>query len=340
MSGKLRWACIGVGKYSEQRGGCNAIAYAHAEALRRNEADFELLASASLEQENLDNFAREYPSRGYLDMNELFAKEKLDGCTISTWAPAREEHVLAAVNAGVKNILIEKPLSLTMDAADRMKAAADRAGVRLFVNFQRRFGRPFEIARETIAAGRIGAVSSVVLSQPCSNALDFGPHFINMALYLLGEPAAKTVMAGAEGLESVPWHGLQVERRMTATVHLEGDIKILFSAMPENSWDAPVIRVNGSRGFVELHCNCPRGAKSVLKIVTPEGEENPSLDENFHHGDVDRFLYFERCYADLARAIRGGAASRVDFGFGYRTQEILLAMYESAKRGELISLGK
>ena len=103
---KLNWACIGIGKYSDLRGGVNAIAYAHAEAMKRNSDDFNLIAGASLEQENLDNFAREYPSRGYLDLHELFAKERLDGCTISTWAPAREEHVMAAINAGVKNILI------------------------------------------------------------------------------------------------------------------------------------------------------------------------------------------------------------------------------------------
>ena len=190
---RLKWACIGIGKFSPQRGGVNAIAYAHAEAMKHNAGDFELVAGASLEQENLDDFSREYPSRGYLDMNELFAKERLDGCTISTWAPAREEHVMAAIRAGVRNILIEKPLSLAMGAADRMKEAADRAGARLFVNFQRRYGRPFERAKEAVRDGRLGKIVSVDLAQPCSNALDFGPHFVNAALFILGNPAPKAV---------------------------------------------------------------------------------------------------------------------------------------------------
>ena len=332
----LKWACIGVGRYSNLRGGVNAIAYAHAEAMKRNAGSFELVASASLEQENLDNFAREYPSRGYLDMNELFAREKLDGCTISTWAPAREEHVLAAIGAGVRNILIEKPLSLTMAAADRMKAAADKAGARLFVNFQRRYGRPFELAREAVQGGKLGAVVSIDLAQPCSNALDFGPHFINAALFILGNPAPKAVLAGAEGLASVPWHGMKVESRMTATVYLDGGVRLDYSAMPENSWDAPVIRVNGTRGFCELWTNKPADAKSVFRVVTESGEENPALDENFHHGDSDPFLYFERCYRDLAASIASGAKSRVDFEDGYATQKILLAMYESAEKGRLV----
>ena len=335
---KLKWACIGVGKFSSLRGGVNAIAYAHAEAMKRNANEFNLVAGASLEQENLDNFAREYPSRGYLDLNELLAKEKLDGCTISTWAPAREEHVLAAIDAGVKNILIEKPLALTMDAADRMKAAADKAGARLFVNFQRRYGRPFELAKAAVQGGRLGDIVSIDLAQPCANALDFGPHFVNAALFLLGNPAPKAVLAGAQGLASVPWHGLKVEARMTATVYLADGVRLDYSAMPENSWDAPVIRVNGAKGFCELWTNKPAGAKSVFRLVTADGEENPELDENFHHGDADPYLYFERAYADLAHAITTGAPCRLDFADGYATQKILLAMYESAEKNCLVAL--
>lgn len=335
---KLNWACIGIGKYSDLRGGVNAIAYAHAEAMKRNSDDFNLIAGASLEQKNLDNFAREYPSRGYLDLHELFAKERLDGCTISTWAPAREEHVMAAINAGVKNILIEKPLSLTMAAADRMKDAADKAGARLFVNFQRRYGRPFVEARDTIASGRLGKIVSVDLAQPCSNALDFGPHFINTALFLLGNPSPKAVLAGAEGLATVPWHGMKVEKRMTTTVFMADGIRIDYSATPESSWQAPAIRVNGANGFLEIWTDKVAGMKSVLRIVTSSGEENPEMDENFHHGDVDHYLNFERCYADLAKAIKTGAKCRVDFEDGYATQKILLAMYESAEKRQIICL--
>lgn len=335
---RLDWACVGIGRHTDARGGASAIAYAHAEAIRRNAGDFRLVACVSRTRANLDDFVREHPSRAYTDLREMFAAEKLDGCTISTWAPDRERHVLAAIEAGVPNILVEKPLALDMESADRMKAAADRAGARLFVNFQRRYGKPFDLAREAVASGRLGAVVSVDLAQPCPNALDFGPHFVNAALYVLGSPAAKSVLAGADGLGTVSWHGAMVESGMSATVYLEGGVRLDFSACSENSWDAPVIRVNGTRGFCELWTNRPEGGRGVFRLVTPEGEENPALDENFHHGDEDRFLYFERCYRDIAQAVRTGGPSRVDFADGYATQRILLAMYESARKGALVAL--
>jgi len=335
----LNWALIGIGKFSPSRGRASAIAYAHAEGLRRNAKDFSLVAGASLEQQNLDDFAREHPSRGYLDINDLLKAEKLDGCTISTWAPAREEHVTAAIAAGVKNILIEKPVALTMAAADRIKAAADKAGARLFVNFQRRYGKPFALAREAVQGGRIGKVVSIDLAQPCGNALDFGPHFVNTALYLLGDTAKPvSVLAGAEGLGTVAWQGTMVEKRMTATVFMTDGVRLDFSATPESSWTAPAVRVNGSDGFCEIWTAKTPEMKSVLRLVTKKGEETFELDENFHHGDNDFFVFFERLYADLASAIAEGKPSRVDFAHGYETQRILLAMYASAEKRELVTL--
>jgi len=334
---KLKWAVVGVGKNTATKGGATAIAYAHAEALKRNGSDFELVAGCARHQDSLSAFAAEYPCRTYVDMAELYAKEKPDGVTVSTYAPDREAHVLMAIEAGVKNILIEKPLALTMDAADRIKATADKAGARLFVNFQRRYLKPFVLAKEAVTSGRLGTVVSVDLAQPCANALDFGPHFINTALYLLGEPKPVSALAVTEGAGTVPWHGTFVEKRLSGVVFLDGGVRLDYTALPENSWQAPAIRVNGSRGFCEIWTDKVAGMKSVLRIVTPDGEENPELDENFHHGDVDHYVPFERCYADLAQAIRSGAPTRVDFAPGYETQKILLGLYESAKQAALFA---
>ena len=70
------------------------------------------------------------------------------------------------------------------------------------------------------------------------------------------------------------------------------------------------------------------------------GSKNPESSENFHHGDEDRFLYFEYCYKELARAIQTGESSLVDLENGIRTQRILLAMYASAQTHRRIVFGE
>lgn len=337
---KIRWAIIGVGKFAPTRGGASAIAYAHAEAVKRNSDRFELVAASARTKKSLDDFAAEYPCKTYADFHELLANGRPDGVAISTYVPDREEHVTAAISAGVKNVLIEKPLSLTMATALRMKAAADAAGARLFVNFQRRYGLPFVKAREAVRSGRIGKVFTVELLQPCANALDFGPHFINMALYLLGEDAEPLEMlAAADGLGEVPWHGLNVERRLTATLATKGGVKVFFTADPDGNWTAPAIRIIGEKGFVEIWAEKSPGMASVLRIVTADGIENPAMDENFHHGDSDKNLYFERAYRDLGAAIAEGKPCRLDFAPGLMTQRILLGAYASAQSGRTFVFG-
>ena len=77
--------------------------------------------------------------------------------------------------------------------------------------------------------------------------------------------------------------------------------------------------------------------KSVFCRMTSDGFENPFSNENFHHGDGDKYLYFERCYADIANAVENGSASRVDLVHGMLTQEILLAIYSAAQSGKRIA---
>ena len=337
---KIRWALIGVGAFSPVRGGVNAIAYAHAEAIKRNSDSFELVAACSLIQKNLDDFAAEYPCNTYLDMLELFEKEKPDGVTISTYAAAREEHVIAAIHAGVKFILIEKPLALSLKAISHMESEAKKYGTRLFVNFQRRYGAPFQWAKETVASGKIGKVFHIELRQPCSNSLDFGPHFINSALFFIGEKMPVSLTASADGMHEVPWHGMMTEKSMEASMIFADQLKINYTASQDNSPDLPVIRINGEKGFAELYMNKPEGMKSVFCCGNASGIENPESSENFHHGDEDRFLYFEYCYKGLARAIQTGESSLVDLEYGIRTQRILLAMYASAQTHRRIVFGE
>src|SRR5205814_6206791 len=55
-----------------------------------------------------------------------------------------------------KHIMVEKPMALTLTDADRMIAACDQAGIKLFVVKQNRFNVPVMKLREALEAGRFG----------------------------------------------------------------------------------------------------------------------------------------------------------------------------------------
>lgn len=56
-------------------------------------------------------------------------------------------------------MLCEKPIAISLGEADRMIAAADEAGIRFGVIFQRRFWPSVQRMRAAIDAGKLGAVT-------------------------------------------------------------------------------------------------------------------------------------------------------------------------------------
>jgi predicted dehydrogenase len=71
----------------------------------------------------------------------------------ATWA-------IAAAEAG-KHVLCEKPLATSVADAERMIAAADRAGVRLMEAFMYRLHPSWVAVRNLVASGRIGRLAAV-----------------------------------------------------------------------------------------------------------------------------------------------------------------------------------
>lgn len=123
---------------------------------------------------------------------------------------------LALIEAGVKELLIEKPGAVTSAELKLIKAAADRHGTRIFVAFNRRFFAAVEEAKRRIdAAGGALSVffefteaSDRVIALPTDDAvkrrwaLANSSHVIDLAFYLAGKPT--TLSTGVSG--SLPWH--------------------------------------------------------------------------------------------------------------------------------------
>lgn len=161
----MRAAIIGCGPTGPGRGGAHSISYAHARAMRA--AGVGLVAAASRSEKNTADFLAEFPGlRGYQDYRKMLSEERPEFVSICAFPPDREAMVAGALEAGAKVLWIEKPFAVSMGAAHRMLEATAAHGARLFVNFQRRFGQPFEWGKAVVGEGRIGNLIGVQISQP------------------------------------------------------------------------------------------------------------------------------------------------------------------------------
>ncbi len=155
--------------------GCGKIAAIHAKALDAlPEADF--VACCDREISRAADLAARYGVPHVSDdVVDLFRSGLVDAALVCTPHPAHEAVVVAAAEAGV-HVLCEKPIATTLGEADRMIAAADRAGIKFGVIFQRRFWPSVQRIRAAIDAGKIG---TPILGE-CAVRLWRGPDYFAM----------------------------------------------------------------------------------------------------------------------------------------------------------------
>lgn len=91
---------------------------------------------------------------------DLLAARRPDGVIVATPNQLHVEHGLAAVAAGIPAI-VEKPLADDVAGAERLVAAAERAGVPLLVGHHRRYSPIIRAAKAVIDAGRLGRILTV-----------------------------------------------------------------------------------------------------------------------------------------------------------------------------------
>lgn len=107
--------------------GCGKIAGNHAHALQQVPG-VEVVACCDPDLERARAFAARHGiAHAVGSVDELFGLG-LDACTVCTPHPVHEQIVVAAAEAGI-HVLCEKPIAVDVAAADRMIAAADRAGI-------------------------------------------------------------------------------------------------------------------------------------------------------------------------------------------------------------------
>src|SRR5262249_4689101 len=82
-------------------------------------------------------------------------------------------------------IVVEKPLALSMDEAEEMAAACDRAGVQLIVGHQLRFAPHFAALVDAVEADELGTLE-FIRALSYGHLLDQGPHLVDAARALTG----------------------------------------------------------------------------------------------------------------------------------------------------------
>jgi len=169
----------------------------HAVAYRRQGA--RLVGCCDTDADRAERFARRWQvERWGTDLGALLAACRPEVVSVCTPPAGRLEQVRAVLAAGVRAVLVEKPLAAT---AAEARAIQGLAGRPLLVNFPRAFD-PFYLRLEReVAAGTLGSLRQGV-ARYYGSALTNATHWIERLLALFG-PATSARRTGGTGTEPI-----------------------------------------------------------------------------------------------------------------------------------------
>ena len=146
--------------------GREGLVSTYAEALW-DRPEVELVAGADRDEKRLAMFGERYGVEAlYTDALEMYEKENLDILAIATNTKGRSFLTVKAVEAGVKGIFVDKPMTFTLKEADDMVNACAKAGVPLVGGATTTSHPSFGKAKELITTGAIGDVTSIEARVP------------------------------------------------------------------------------------------------------------------------------------------------------------------------------
>jgi phthalate 4,5-cis-dihydrodiol dehydrogenase len=119
-----------------------------------------LTAVCDIRTDELERFKQRFGVETFTDLGEMCRQGPIDAVWVATPNNYHAEHTITAADHG-KHVIVEKPMAITLDEANRMVEAVERNGV-LYVQGHSRIHRPYvRKIGDVIARGRLGRVIQI-----------------------------------------------------------------------------------------------------------------------------------------------------------------------------------
>lgn len=147
---RIRCGVIGLGWFGEH----------HVDTLQQL-PQAEVAAVCTRRPDRLREVADKYRvPKAFTDYRALLADPDIDLVTVVTHVDDHLEPTLAALRAG-KHVFLEKPMAHSVEACDQILAAVRKTDKAFMVGHVCRFDSAYALAKEEIAAGRLGRILSL-----------------------------------------------------------------------------------------------------------------------------------------------------------------------------------
>ncbi len=289
--------------------------------------------------------ADRYDARAVGDPQEAATRPDVDGVVVCTPEHLHTDIALAAITAG-KPTAVEKPLAHTVADAEKIRDAAQEAGVPVLAAHILRFEPRYAAIRRAVDAGEIGAVQAVrseriglvadqdILAGRTSIALYYGVHEFDLCRWYAGDVAGVWA-ARSSGVVAAHGHDVDdlysVGLRFVSGAH--GTAMVGWSLPPRTpGYGIAGFTVIGEHGALSVS----QGTTGFQKVLA----DGPADDDVGYspevHGHLAGAMGIEADH--FVRCVRGETEPVCTAADGTEAVRAALAMEQAAATGEVVTL--
>ena len=320
--------------------GCGRIAGFHLDGIAQAAPRTRVTAAIDPDPTAAGAIAARTGARAYASLAQALADAEFDAVDIMVPHDLHETLATEAFAAG-KHVLLEKPMALTLDACERIQAAARRAGTVFMVAENSQYWPDVVRARDLLAGGAIGEAVTARASFEVAHdpfwypddswryevartgggvVVDGGAHWIRPLRMWLGE--VEEVVATTARILPV----MQGESLAHALLRFRSGVVASFQAITHDAplWAGPWWRLTGTAGEIIIHGGFD-GGMTLVDRQHPEGR--PIAGE---HGYAASFAPE---LADFEAVVLDGKSPEAPPEASLGELRTALAIYRSAASG-------
>ncbi|MDR2965782.1 MAG: Gfo/Idh/MocA family oxidoreductase [Treponema sp.] len=350
-------------KYTTALIGCGRISFKHIEGFIDNAEQLQLIAICDTVQSRSEEKAAEYKKKFpdadisiFTDYRELLSKKKPDIVTIATESGNHAVIAVDCLKAGC-HVILEKPMALSIEDADKIILTAKKNNKKLGVCFQNRFNAPVQRLRAALEAERFGKIlhgmvqirwnrnDAYYAEAPWRGtwAHDGGTlmnqctHGIDLLQWMMGEDAVRAqaqTRRFTRPIEAEDFGAAIIEFKSGAVGIIEGTANVYPKNLNET------LSIFGDKGTVVI------GGLAVNKIETwrfSDAEvlgdtEDKVLDPNEKDPPTVYGFGHSALFKDFINSIKNNTQPLICGERGKKALELILAIYKSQKTGKPVNL--
>lgn len=337
--------------------GCGRIATNHIKAAMNNKLD--IVAVCDIVDEKMEDIlqknglANHLSIHRYQDYQKMVEEMQPELISIATESGSHVEIALYCIAHGV-NVIIEKPMAMSINDADRIIALSNKNKVKVCACHQNRFNLAVQKLKKALEDGRFGKLSHGSIHVRWNRdanyyqqapwrgtwAQDGGAlmnqciHGIDLLRWLMGgdvvEVYGKTRQQFHDYLEAEDLGMAVVTFKNGAIATIEGTTNVYPRNLEESLY------IFGEKGTVKL------GGKSTNNIDVWEfADKTASDEEDAAFKEIASNVYgngHTRLFADMIEAIEQDRHPYVDAYAGRSALETVLAIYKSSAENRPVKL--